>query len=472
MAIASPPLRGQLPTIQEIDTLRARASLAAFCEQTTPWKLEGWQKLICRRLERLREERGQRLLVHGPPQHGKSILVSQRFPCWLIGHDPGHRVRLACYNETHAARFSEVNLELMQSAEYQRIFPEPGAQITRVQPAKEWSTPARERDRDAQPSFRALGLGSGFSGLGVDLLLIDDPYKSQEEAFSDKINDSIWAWWRSTVISRLNPDTNIVVMFHRWRENDLAGRLLEQGGWESIRFPAIADGKSDDPTGRRKGEALSSRYPVDYLENVRATQGGLYFAALFQGSPIPDEGNLFKAAWFRNCRVHPDEVPVRGTRVRAWDLAASEGTGDFTVGALMLRDAEGVYWQEDLVRGQWGVGKRDEVILNTARRDGSGVPIWIEEEPGSAGKAQTQALVRKLAGFTARGERATGEKTVRMRPMAAQMEVGNFRFVRAPWYGEMEQELLAIPAGRNDDIADAMSLAFTKLAGVQEFFAL
>jgi predicted phage terminase large subunit-like protein len=458
------------PSLSEWREILAQRSLAAFCERTTPWKLEPWQRLICARLERLRHETGQRVLIHGPPQHGKSLLVSQRFPCWVVGHDPKHRVRLACYNETHATRFSAVNLELLHSEEYAQIFPDEACRVPDVGREREWSTLARQQDRDAQPSFRALGLGSGFSGLGVDLLLVDDPYKSQEEAYSDIVNEGIWAWWRSTVISRLNPDTNIVVMFHRWRENDLAGRLLEQGGWESMRFPAIADGKPDDPSGRKKGEALSPRYPVEYLEEVRRTQGDLYFVALYQGAPAPDEGNLFKSNWFLTCEE--EDVPAKGRRVRGWDLAATPGGGDFTCGGRMLRDREGRYWAEDVVHGQWDVGERDRQIWLTAERDGPEVEIWLEEEPGSAGKSQTQALVRKLEGFHVRAERPTGEKGVRARPLASQMSAGNVRFVKGPWYEFVKNCMLAFPAGKYDDPVDMWSLCFNKLARAQEFFAI
>src|ERR1043166_9203447 len=112
------------PSIAEFDAVLAARSLATFVEQTTPWKLEPWQKMVCTRLQALKEQRGQRILIHGPPQFGKSIIVSQRFPCWLLGNDPAHRVRLCCYNLTHATSFGRVNLELLRSSEFLAAFPD------------------------------------------------------------------------------------------------------------------------------------------------------------------------------------------------------------------------------------------------------------------------------------------------------------------------------------------------------------
>src|ERR1035437_10010189 len=252
--------------------------LARFVEATTQLVLEPWQHIVCDRLQALTTQTGQRTLMHGPPQFGKSLIISQRFPAYTLGVHPDYRVRVACYNQHHAARFSKVNLAMMRDPAFARMFPDPGARLPALCPADEWSTAARAAKRDAQPSFMALGLGTGFSGVGVDTLVIDDPYKSAQEARSDATNTMLWDWWTQVVLSRLNPATNIVVMFHRWWEGDFAGRLMEQGGWELLRFPAIADGLPGDPTGRAVGELLSPRYSLAYLEKTRTLQGTAFQA--------------------------------------------------------------------------------------------------------------------------------------------------------------------------------------------------
>ncbi|MGI8655465.1 MAG: phage terminase large subunit [Pyrinomonadaceae bacterium] len=444
----------------------AALSLSAFVNYTSQIELEDWQRVMAARLEKLAYQTGQRLLLHGPPQFGKSIIVSQRFPSWILGRDPKHRVRLACYNQTHATRFSKVNLEIMRSPEYLAAFPNPETRVPAVCLADEWSTGARARLNDAQPSFVALGLGSGFTGLGADTLIVDDPYKNREEAFSSIINEGIWGWWREVVVPRLNTDSNVVVMFHRWKTDDLAGKLLEQGGWEHLRFAAIGDGV-DDPMEREVGFPLSTRYPVEYLRQVELTQGSAAFASLYQGVPVAREGNMFKWSWFEPNNI-VEALPTEGlTFIRYWDKAFTEGGGAYTAGVLMAKHRSGAYYVIDVVRGQWESGSRDAEILRTAQEDSRrcrGVKQWIEQEPGSTGRDSCAVLIQKLAGYSVEADKVTGSKEERADPLASQAQAGNIKILRAPWLRTFLEELTAFPNGKYKDQVDAASGAFNKLA--------
>ena len=78
--------------------------------------------------------------------------------------------------------------------------------------------------------------------------------------------------------------------------------------------------------------------------------------------------------------------------VRAWDFASDEQFGaDWTVGTLMGYDlTEEVNTRKvyiaNVVRGQWSPETVEEVLLKTAKQDGSHVEILLEQEPGSAGR--------------------------------------------------------------------------------------
>ena len=451
-----------VPDLAAIQAERARRSLAVFVEQTTGYVLEPWQRIICDRLTALCGQRGQRLLLHGPPQFGKSLIVSQRLPAWVLGRRPDLRVRLACYNMSHAERFSRVILPLMREPSFRAIFPATGARVPEICPAEEWSTAARAALRDANPSFKALGLGTGFTGMGADLILIDDPYRNAQDARSAAVNTMLWDWWTQVVLSRLNPATTIVVMFHRWWEGDFAGRLLEQGGWEVLRFPAIADGGADDPTGRALGEPLSPRYPLDHLAAIRAQQGTA-FEALYQGTPFPAEGGLFQVG----AVSFLDAVPATVTaRCRRWDIAASAGRNDYTAGVLLARLPGGRWLVEDVVRGQWGPDARDQHIRLTAELDrarGSVIQV-VPQDPGAAGVDMAAALIRLLAGHRVEAVRETGDKATRADPLASQWNAGNVSVLRGAWNREFLAEIEHFPQGRHDDQVDATGGAFNKLA--------
>lgn len=449
-------------------TTTTAPDLAAFTEATTRVTLEPWQHLICDRLAQLAEQTGQRVLIHGPPQFGKSIIISQRFPAWILGRRPLSRIRLACYNLTHAERFSKVNLSIMQSADYRAMFPDPACRVPDRVAAEEWSTAARAALLDANPSFKALGLGSGFTGLGVDTLIIDDPYKNREEALSEAINRNVWGWWSDVVLPRMNPDTNVVVMFHRWQDEDLAGKLIEQGGWEYLRFAAIADGDAD-PMDRAEGDLLSPRYPLAYLEDVKQKQGSSFYA-LYQGTPRPPEGDYFKRGWFQIVSA----LPVGCTFVRYWDLASgTSDKADQTAGVLMARDQSGYFYVVDVRCGRWAASERNATILQMAhvdRQNHGKVDTYIEQAPG-LGKEPTEDLVRQLAGFVVAADKVSADKESRAQPLQAQAQAGNVKILDAPWFDVYLDELCAFPTGSHDDQVDASSGAFNKLAENHQTYA-
>jgi predicted phage terminase large subunit-like protein len=135
----------------------------------------------------------------------------------------------------------------------------------------------------------------------------------------------------------------------------------------------------------------------------------------------------------------------------------------------MVKTGDGLFYVEDVVRGQWSPGERDRVILATAERDRdahASTAIVVEQEPGSAGVDASRSIVRMLAGFPVRADRVTGSKQVRAEPFASQAEAGNVRLVRGAWNGAWLEELCVFPNGRHDDQVDASSAAFTALAAV------
>lgn len=344
----------------------------------------------------------------------------------------------------------------------------------------------RVRPKRPRPVFNlAVEENENFFASGVlthNCGIIDDPVKNAEEAASELVRAHHQEWYQSTFYTRQEPGGAIVLIMTRWHEMDLGGWLLsEEFGdiperWHVLHLPAFKEEPLElpapctrEPDWRDGREALCpERYPAETLERIRHRIGAYFFSALYQGSPHPRDGSFFLRQWFQIV----DAVPVEeghGQRVRAYDLAASgDASADFTCGVLMSKSPSGVFSIEDVVRGRWTPHARDEIILQTAQLDGPGVAIWFEEEPGSAGKSQSASLVRMLSGYSVRTERPTGDKPTRAAPLAAQLEAGNVRLVRAPWVAPLINEFLEFPVGRHDDQVDAAALAFHKLAGKRE----
>lgn len=448
------------PKETERKSERVVPPFSEWLPQVTPqWDWEARHLLhIQAALERVTSGTSRYLMLFLPPRHGKSQLTTIRYPVWRLEREPATRVCVGCYNQSFADKFGRTARRIALSR-----FPLAGDRKA----AREWETPEGG-------VFRACGVGSPPTGEGFNLLIVDDPVKSRKEADSEAYREQVWDWYNEDLFTRREPGCAIVLIMTRWHEDDLAGRLLESEGkrhWEVVNLPAEAE--DGDPLGRQPGEALwPVRFDKEALAEILTQQGTYAYSALYQQRPSPKEGRLFKWAWFDSpSRPKLRARPEQATRVRYWDMAGTEGDGDFTAGVLVAKTPESTYIVEDVKRGQWSPHRRNQEIKAIAERDGKDVAIWIEQEAGIQGAERTKALIGLLSGFSARAEHATGSKEQRADPFAAQAEAGNVRLLKGAWNYAFLSELAGFPMGKWDDQVDAVSGAFAQLVSGKTFWA-
>jgi predicted phage terminase large subunit-like protein len=171
----------------------------------------------------------------------------------------------------------------------------------------------------------------------------------------------------------------------------------------------------------------------------------------------PAAGEYFRRGWFKYSQAAPYEVYKR---VRAWDLASTDGAGDWTVGVLLSRTASG-WCIENVVRIRQRPSGVEATVLATAKMDPPGTSVHIPQDPGQAGKSQAEAYTRLLAGHAVYSKPITGDKVTRAKPASAQVEAGNVSMVEAPWNKPFLESLEAFPTeGIHDDDVDAFADAF------------
>ena len=91
--------------LRPVETTRetAASTLLAFTQYTKPDYRKNWHhETLAKMLDRVAMGSCRRLMVFMPPQHGKSELVSRRFPAYMLGHNPD--LRLIAASHTHELR--------------------------------------------------------------------------------------------------------------------------------------------------------------------------------------------------------------------------------------------------------------------------------------------------------------------------------------------------------------------------------
>lgn len=472
-----------LPDLRAVRAEIARRRLSDKSRQKSKATLEGFQDFVaianprfrwywhCIKIAQVlvRVANGEllRVMIFAPPRHGKSELLSRLFSAYYLTLFADRWVGINSYA-------ADLAYTLSRSAR-ENFISNGGAVKDDAAAVKHWET-------TDGGGLWAAGVGGPITGKGFHLGIIDDPLKNAEEANSTTVNESHQAWYPSTFYTREEPGAAIVIMMTRWNEMDLCGWLLSQEAeeeeperWHVVSFEAIKEAEpieipktctleSDD---RKVGEPLCpERYSLAKLNKIAKRVGTYFWNALYRQRPTAKEGGMFKLSELPVVSASP----AQGRRVRYWDLGGSDSTkADFTAGCL-INEHEGIYYIENMERGQWSPRERNERIRTTAEADSQahpGMVTWIERVPGLAVEA-VDNLIRYLAGYAVRTEMAKKDKVTRADPLSSQCEAKNVKVVKGAWNVSFRNELTSFPHGANDDQVDAASGAFSKLAGRHE----
>ena len=417
----------------------------------------GWHiEVMAARLAAVSEGGAKRLIVNVPPRHLKSLAASIALPAWLLGRDPELQIVNATYAQDLSDVFARDCRALMASAWYKALF------ATRLRAAR---PPLRELVTTRGGSRIATSVGGVLTGLGADVILIDDPLKPAD-AMSETRRAGANSWFDGTLYSRLNDKAkgSVVIVMQRLHEDDLVGHVMKREGWEILSFPAIAEADESHaiatPLGgktfaRKEGEALHpQREALATLTRIRATIGEANFAGQYQQRPAPAGGGMIREAWFP--RFSEAERPPFERVIQSWDTANKPSElADYSVcttwglagpNAYLLHVFRKRLAFPDLIRAAIEQDKRfsPEVIL-------------IEDK--ASGTQLIQTLIER---GVARATRSSpeGDKLMRLHAQTAAIENGSVWLPReAPWLAEYLRELTLFPASRHDDQVDSTAQA-------------
>ena len=308
----------------------ARSHIGYYAKRVNPsLEFEDFHKVYYEILDRFAKGQIKKLIITEPPQHGKSEGSSRILPSYLLGIDPNKKIAIGSYAATIAQKFNRDVQRYIGSSVYQEIFPETKLNSSNVVTVVEnYLKNATEFEVvNKKGSLVAVGRGGSLTSRTVDVAVLDDVYKDSQEGNSPIVRESAWSWFIDVVKSRLHNDSQELIVFTRWHEDDIIGRLEELGevievsSWEElenapkdkyikINFEAIKESPRTEFDPRDIGESLwENKHNLKGLNEKRRLDP-LRFDCLYQGKPESKEGLLYGE--FRQYDTMPRMIMSKG----------------------------------------------------------------------------------------------------------------------------------------------------------------
>ncbi len=421
---------------------------------------------LCGEVDRVRTGTNIRLAIALPPRSLKSIIASVALPAWLLGHDPSIEIVCVSYGQELSDKLAADCRRIMLSPWYRRLFP--AADLDR-QAINLLATAAGGKRY-------STSVGGALTGMGADVIIVDDPMKPGETA-SDAERKRANDWARHTLFTRLNNKANdrILIVMQRLHEDDMIGHVTDYADFQLLSFPAIApmDELHIIPTPygdwthkRLAGEALHpSREPLAVLEKQRTLMGLEFFAAQYLQSPTPPGGGMVKAAWFGF--YDPGATPAFTRIVQSWDCASkATQVADYSVCMTFGVTHRKEIYLLHVFRARIEYPELKRKIRELADAHSAGI-VLIED--AAAGIQLLQELKHEgLYRLTAVKPR--GDKVMRLAAQTPTIEAGRVFLPRgAPWLDDFLHELMLFPKGRHDDQVDSLSQALAYIGTPTSF---
>lgn len=279
------------------------------------FEIEWFMKIVYDKLDEWIKGDVKKLAIFMPPQHTKSTMSSVITPAKILGAMPKSKIVVASYSDKLASKFNRSCQDIIDSYEFQSIFPGVILPSKGVETTNELRNNTYFETVKHKGFYKAVSIGGSLTGTPIDFGIIDDPIKDRKQANSKTYRDNLWDWYQEVFLKRLHNDSRQLMLFTRWHEDDLAGRLFnpknekyneeEANEWTVICFQALKEEslpmpnamKYDDP--REIGEALwESKHSRAKHEKTKKTNP-LTFASLDQQRPSPATGNVIQRSWFQ-----------------------------------------------------------------------------------------------------------------------------------------------------------------------------
>ena len=409
--------------------------------------------LLSQTLQEIAEGKPKKIIVTMPPRHSKSMTITETFPSYYLGLNPNKRVITTAYGDSLARKFGRLNKQKIN---------EFGEELFGIAINEENASNNNWSIKGFRGGQISTGIGGSITGEGADLLIVDDPYKNHEQAYSEVLREKVWNEWQNTLLTRLQKGASVIIVQTRWHEDDLVGRLLktEPEKWEVINFPAIAE--ENDILNRDIGDPLCSGlgYDEEWAENKKKEVGSMVWNSLYQQRPSAPEGNMLKRTWWRYYKELPGQLEEMLISVDA--TFKNKATSDFCVLQVWGRKGSNRYLI-DQIRDRFNFPETVQALRNLSAKYPRCYLKLIEDKAN--GSAVIDYLKNEISGLIP--IEPDGSKESRVNAVSPSIESGNVYlpdplYTGLSWAEDFVNECASFPNGKHDDMVDCMSQALNR----------
>lgn len=379
--------------------------------------------------------------------------MTETFPSYFKLKFPDKKVILTSRDDVLAGRFGLYNRRIIEEFGHELF----GVRLRRGSSSStNWSLEGHTGYVLSSPIM------GGITGSGADLLIIDDPVKNRQEADSVVMREKIWQEWQNTLLTRLASDGAVIVIMTPWHEDDLAGRLIRQGGCDVLRLPAECESEND-PLGREIGDPLCPELGKDkqWAEQTKIEVGSRAWTALYQLRPAPISGGIFQREWIKRYDKLPDRLDEW---TQSWDMAfKSNDNSDFVAGGVWARRGADHYLVLPIKERLDFMGSIRKIQFVTQMYP-QAVAKLIEDKAN--GPAIISSLRQKISGIIPITPHDSKEG--RARAVTPFFEAGNVYVPLGKAGDDYIEELVTFPNGAHDDQVDQTSQYLSRYIGKKQ----
>ena len=448
----------------------AKPSFDGFAQHVYPFlEFTPFHKTYYRVLEAFAQGRIRKLIVSVPPQHGKSVGASTLLPAYMLGIDPDLRIAIASYSGTLASKFNRRVQRIIESREYAELFPDTTIKQG-TKPAGYIRTSDEVEIIGHKGELISVGREGSLTGNRVDCFILDDLYKDAMEANSPVVRSNCWEWYTSVVRTRMHNTSRELIVFTRWHEEDLIGRLMatesvralnsfedidkvEDGEWLYLNFEALKTSPATEIDSRNEGEALWQKQHSRDLLLKRRKLDPQRFEAMYQGHPASREGLLYSSS-FHEYSTLPRDIVKRGNYTDTADTGS-----DYLCSVCYAVDSDGVIYLTDVVYTTEPMEISERLVAAMLTKNDTRI-AYVESNNGGRGFAR--ALQRQLPRVKVEWFHQSGNKEARILSNSATVlhtlrMPANWHLLWPEFYAHLSTFKRQLKANSHDDAADALT---------------